>query len=1038
MSSDSTAFADIRPSCIELSKIAFIDRSLFDPKSQKLLEALKNVERKLDDFQDDILSQKFADYVFVPIGSLLKQPSLGDSQTEYVLLIVGHLLRLCWSLKGSFDKELATQLFPILTFLISQDRENKLLEKKSLHFKLVGSKVLLRFFESLSHQSYCREFFNTENKDVLPSLGHSVTILLDILVQTYYDVKIQLTTLEALNILYKEVISDGELLSFILPGNISTFTKLLTNRGLKVNYKVVIQTLKVLNVILILVYDDIDLNIKELPSNDLKAITATLDDDLKINSDIVKYTLNVEVLDKSRRHRDLSWLRATSSQVKRAFEAFIPKIIKRKNNSIDNELITLVTTLLNYCNISLSNCSGLFLTVLVDLKSNNIANISANAQTLREITETKIFNLNKSIQYEDVAEINSLSYSLKVTQHSDFSSLLIVSSITALLDSIEADSEQNVLKIYDNKIIEQSSNVIVTDTFNTESFDTISLLPTVSKDVEISLRKFLMSMGTLLNNSSSLDNTVDTIISGELKISSSRKIVSLWVASNLVAGLGAGQVTSVDDMLLDFGNTGVTFIPDSCYAILEYCNILYQEISFNTEGKGMTKYSEQAMCIILYSVTMVSNVMKEEFEPELIDSLYIVIDSLASSSQMVRSQAQVCATSIANNIYEGSVQKMILENIDYLVESISVKLNSGMTERVSTILMVICRVAGYKVIESFQDVIETMFKLLDYYHGYSELCYQFFQLFEVIILEMKKLYLSETDMFARLSEQHIVNSSFAPWGLANIDQVLSVLDKNVTDLDDKIEDGPDDPKDFQEYFDSNLREIDSDDEDNDEEGADSGEEETAFSAKKEETELWESPIPRSSYRVLLKILNYCDRLLTHPSKPLRVQILKIINLLIPMLSTQHNSLLPQVAQIWDTVVECCMSSDFSIVKPACECLETIIIYSKDFISKRFLSLWDKLKSDSVILQRIHTASGKQDRVSTELLLHQKFPPITKDALVALSSMLLAGVETTELFLSEVTLEEMIYCCIQVLRTEAVSSKSILIGDTVWGIVHCHL
>lgn len=63
--------------------------------------------------------------------------------------------------------------------------------------------------------------------------------------------------------------------------------------------------------------------------------------------------------------------------------------------------------------------------------------------------------------------------------------------------------------------------------------------------------------------------------------------------------------------------------------------------------------------------------MREEFQPELIDYIYTVVDALASPSEAIRYVGQSCALRIADTLYNGSIPNMILSNVDYLVESIS-------------------------------------------------------------------------------------------------------------------------------------------------------------------------------------------------------------------------------------------------------------------------------------------------------------------------------------------------------------------------------
>ncbi|EDO14910.1 hypothetical protein Kpol_348p14 [Vanderwaltozyma polyspora DSM 70294] len=1037
MVADSEAFQEIRPLCVELSKLAFQERNIFDSESSQLKDALKSIEQKLSGFQTDSLSLNFADYVFVPIGSLLKQERLGTPQTELVLQIIGHLLRLCWHHSGTLNQELATQLFPLLTYLISPDKDNEKLKGMSVYYKLVSAQLLKQFFTSVSQQSYKQEFFTSGGAKLLPSLGHCITILLDLLGSVPYDIKLQLCTLEGLEILYKKLASNGELLSFVLPGNISAFAKILSLPGLNIQYKVVSSTLHIFTLLLRTVYDDVDLNVSESNKNVLQLLPETLDDDLKLSNDLRLIKMDGYLSESSKKHRDIAWLKATSAQIKRALNSFTEKNIKRQNASINMELEKMAYIALSNCSISLSNCSDDFLNILVSLKSSYLLQLPNICGSLREIIESKFVKIGNALHFDDTIDLDSLSFAFKILWQMEPDKSMLSLATTSILDSLSTFSEQSIQKYEKSKVIEQTSNVIIKTVLQESDANQEFLLPYLPNDTESSLSQLIKSIGSTIDNNEILDETINSLLTGDLKSNIQQKLLSLWVSTRILVGSKLLTVTSTDDELLDFGNCESEVVPDSCYSILEYGNELYQEIVFLTEGSQMSKNSEQAYAIVLDSIMQVSEVMNKEFESELIDYIYIIVDSLASSSPIIRNRAQVCAMSIAKNLYSGSIQNLLMNNVDYLVESISNRLNSGMTERASKVLMVICKLSGYEVIDKFKDVIETVFRLLDYYHGYSELCLQFFQFFEIIIIEMKKTFLNESDN-SKIHEDVSINTcGFAPWGIQNWTQLVSLLDSHTmkdAKLAETIEVEIGEPNNFQDYFDQKLKEIDSDDEEEIEEDSDF-DMESQFGGKEQMENKWESPIPKESYRILLKIINYSDRLLMHPSKPLKVQILKVVKMMLPLLATQKDSLLPPIAQIWGSIAECIMDSDFSIVKPACECVQMIIKHSKDFVTKRFVDMWQELQKRSHILKEVHLNNTNTSQTSVDLIFHQKFAPITKDALISLSSMLLEGIAVSELLLSETVVKEMMYCCIQVLPTDTIASKSIYLGDVIWDIMH---
>lgn len=1033
MSRESLVFGELRPLCIDVSRLSFQPKETFDPQSTPLQDALKNLENRLASYTDQ-LSTKLADYVFVPISSLLKQDSLGKSQTNYVLLIIAHLLRLAWRSDGTLGKTLAQQLLPLITFLINPDKDNESLIGSSEDDKRAACSALFQFITSLSHQSYCHEFFSASDPNRLNALGHSVSILLAILHQSSQDIETQLIAIGALQILYRDIIHDGEMLSFILPGNISTFCKVLTMPGLTTNYKVALSILDVMGDLLLLIYDDTSLNAVQHELKDLKQLNFITD--RKGDSTFGLVEINTSGGAEPRQHRSTSWLRGTSSQVKLALEKILPKLLKRKNSEISAALVKFASAMLERCHNSLQNCENLFVKVLIEVRTDPNFQLASHVACLRNIVRDGFEQLNQWVHIEDGNALKSLNFALislrDVASKDDV--LFIPNVCSRLIETLETATEVSALKQRDYSIIEQSSQVILNDALNQELIRADGMptvLTNIAKEVEVSLGRILSTLGSLAYKHGQLTSLIDAVLSTQTCEGSSRKKIALWISSWLVSGISEASLKSENDYL----NIDSDEILDkeACYDVLEFGSDLAQAVVMQSEGVGLTASSEGSLIVVLQSIELVCNSLKEEFSSELMDCLYIVVENLGSSSPKVRHFAQSCALTISHVLYNDSLQQLILSNVDYLADSISSRLNSGMTERVSTVFMVICRIAGYETIESFKDIIETIFKLLDYYHGYSEMCLQFFQLFEVIALEIQKKYLSTNDEQSRLTHEQKPNRGDAPWGMTSLSQVLAVMDKQSTN-DDEIESMEEDkPKNFQEYFDSKLRELDSDDEEESEQENIGNEPESVEVEAKGDQ--WVSPIPRKSYRILLQILGYGDRLLTHRSKSLRVQILCCTKLILPMLATQYDSLLPQVAQIWNTLALCSLDNDYSIVKPACDCLQEVILCAGDFVTTRFLELWKTWNDKSALLKELKLTNQDDTEAFTYLVPHRKFPTITELALISLSRVLLEGILAAGLMLPDTTAREMLTCCIQILPSESIASRSLMLGDMVFAITH---
>lgn len=1027
-------FNELKPLCIDLSRLSFQPREIYDPESIPLRDALKRLEEKLASYREGI-STRLADYIFIPLSSLLKHDTLGKSQTNYVLLIIAHLLRLAWRVKGTFEKEHAQQLLPLITFLISPNKQDGLLEGSSEFDRKAGSLVLFEFVSSLSRQSYRGEFFSAKDVVRLNILAHSISILLAIYEQSLQDIETQLIALDTLRILYQEVICDGELLSHILPGNVSSFCKVITSPGLHANYKVIVKTLEVMKGLLLIIYDDASLNASQHLLKNLKQLKTLKDIDGSSSFG------SVEVcdlsLDESNLHRSTSWLRATSAQVNLALEKITPKLYKRNNKEISESLVDFSSAVLGRCSNSLHSCEAVLVNVLTMSKMDPKYQLASHVTCLREIVARGFDKLQHNIQFEDQDALESLNFAL--TSLRDVASkddlYLIEEACLAYQGSLQTFLEVKGLNQRQRPILEQSSQVLLQDAFNQEGIreqEAPEFFSGMSKTIELSLGRILVTLGSFACKSNQLTSLVKGILSSQTCEGGTEKTIALWVASWLAVGLTESRLIFEAEYLNI--NADTTLDSEGCYDILEFSNDLAQEMTLSTEGTGLTPQSERTMLVVLQSIESMCNILKDDFSLELMDYLYIVVENLGSPSPKVRFMAQSCALTISHHLYNDSLKQLILENVDYLADSISSRLNAGMTERVSTVFMVICKIAGYGTIESFKDIIETIFKLLDYYHGYDDMCLQFFQLFEVIVLEIRKTYLLDGQSQEAPTLKISQGQNDVSWAMTSLDQVLASMDKDrVSDSDETdATQEINQPKNFQEYFDSRLREIDSDDEDQQEIGEEF-DSTTVAEPEDSEGDKWVSPIPRNSYRVLLQVLGYGDRLLTHRSKPLRVQILHTIKLILPMLATQHDSFLPQVAQLWNALVLCSLDKDYSIVKPACDCLQETIICAGDFTTTRFLELWKTWSDKSELLKEVRIDTSKSPNNFSSLVPHKKFPTITRIAITSLSQVLLAGIRIAGLNLPDVTTREMVVCCLHVLPAEVLSSKSLMLGDIVYAI-----
>ena len=274
----------------------------------------------------------------------------------------------------------------------------------------------------------------------------------------------------------------------------------------------------------------------------------------------------------------------------------------------------------------------------------------------------------------------------------------------------------------------------------------------------------------------------------------------------------------------------------------------------------------------------------------------------------IQGQAHKTLQTILNIYYSGSMVEMIIDNLDYLIDSISMQMSvaSNLTPALPGILMIIIKIAGVQLLQSNQltDVLSDMFVLLDSYHTYNKLAETFFFVFETLVDQIKQCYIPET---LHIEDQYFNNSKtqFNPWGMTTKEEMIAFIEKTEIDPYGIYESE-------KEYFtrpgDKPFSEMrnDSDDEEEEEEeeGDDGNTNETEGnthdhdSQEAKEKDVWISPIPKESYEVLKRIFKYGFTLLTQPLFSLKFQIVKTLRLIYPLLCTDYKLVLPIVTAHW--------------------------------------------------------------------------------------------------------------------------------------------
>ncbi|ODV77368.1 uncharacterized protein CANTADRAFT_29562, partial [Suhomyces tanzawaensis NRRL Y-17324] len=459
--------------------------------------------------------------------------------------------------------------------------------------------------------------------------------------------------------------------------------------------------------------------------------------------------------------------------------------------------------------------------------------------------------------------------------------------------------------------------------------------------------------------------------------------ISLWIANNMLANskIELNHNREIDEFLISDELDHLDVQVDShseevCYFIMsksqDQINEISEIMSLNKYLRDEIHLYETSYAIALDSIGTLSNCLPfEDFQADyLIEYLYPLLESLTyQSNPLIQSHGQNAVKMIIDNYYNGSLEALILDNLDYLIDSMNIRLSviTNLTPTLPKLLLLVMKIAGMKLLErnELNEILTQMFILIDSYHGYSMIVEGFFIVFEELINQIKKEYLvgSATNLKAQPIGDN--SSSFKPWGMTNKEQLMKLIG------DAEILAGTTEYDLNKEYFvrqegvpfgDQIEETPDSDDEeyDSDENG----------SSEKDEKK-WTSSVPKTTYLLVQRIFKYGFMMLTHQSQSVKIQILRAMKQAYPVLSTDHSLLIPIVTENWPVLftlisgtnslttfqeTQTSNSDSQNLVLPALEFAQVILdedeALSERFMGRRFVESWEFLVSHNQLLKEV--------------------------------------------------------------------------------------
>lgn len=626
--------------------------------------------------------------------------------------------------------------------------------------------------------------------------------------------------------------------------------------------------------------------------------------------------------------------------------------------------------------------------------------------------------------------------------------------------------------------------LLVKSTFSLHDLDTVqsSELAFFDKSFtrffEKRLQSLLSFVGQLISNK---DELVESLINHNIDIDNENKEnkilksgLSLWIStlfmSKGILTTESSQKFNIDDFLdLDSvpDNVSLAEVDDRddqsiVYLILDFSQDLLDEIGGFAGLSTMTSrddlrtanINEISYAIALHSIGLSSRFFPlSEFESSvMIDYLYPLIEGLTLNSQpLAQLSAAVSLKEIADVHYGGSLQKLIACNLDYLIDSLSIRLSTAcyLHPNIPSILYVILKISGIQLLKSnhLHGILQQLFVMLDSYHGYVLLVEGCFLVLTEVVKCIKAEYSHQTSG-PKLSIEDDVKKSQNSLGKEafSIQDVLDTLDAsekikdpfNKLDLGEDIAFGKRQNRPFAEQVE------DSDDEDVESD-------ENPEEPQEKDSSSWKCHIPYDIYMISQRIFNYAFQLISLPSNKLRILIMKNVTETYPILVQNYALCMPCISQNWHHISH--IISEFakekdpgdsnnasteSLVAETFKFLTDVINADAKlgelFLSRKFIEMWEQIQKLGLVRANSSNA-GTLEKAGT--MTRSVLPYSLKNATLrkSIHAFLICGLDAYGLTIPDRVAYDIVKFC-RLLGVEKETKQSRRISNILVSIKTC--
>ncbi|XP_004430471.1 PREDICTED: TELO2-interacting protein 1 homolog [Ceratotherium simum simum] len=942
------AFGVLRPVCVQLTKT----------------QTVENVERLQAQLQavSDSALQELQQYILFPLRFTLKTPG---PKRERLIQSVVECLTFVLSSTCVKEQELLQELFSELSACLYSPNSQKP-AAVSEELKL----AVIRGLSTLMHSAYGDIILTFYEPSSLPRLGFAVSLLLG-LAEQEKSKEMKIAALKCLQVLLFQCDCQdhprsldeleqkqlGDLFASFLPGISTALTRVITG-DFKQGHSIVVSSLQIF-------YKTVSFIMADEQLRRISKVQAKPAVEHRVAELMV--------------HREANWVKNTGDKLTILIKKIIECVSVHPHWKVRLELIELVEALLLKCSQSLVESAGPLLKALVGLVNDESPEVQAQcSKVLRHFADQRVVVGNRAFADILSENLHSLATSLPRLMNSQddqgkFSTLslllgylkllgpkvnFVLNSVAHLQRLSKALIQVLELDVADIKIVEERR-------WNSDHLSASPKTSAARPWSQVQRRYFrfftdervfllLLQVCQLLGFYGNLYLLVDHFMELYHESVVYRKQAAM-ILNELVAGAAGLEVENLHEKHIE---TSPEELREIVTSILEEytsqdnwhlvtcieAEEMGEELTVKQSGlqaitsgahtcqvtsfPAVSKPSPTIcsmnsniwqICIQLEGIGHFAYALGKDFRLLLMSALYPVLEKAGDQTLLISQAATSTMMDICHACGYDSLQHLINQNSDYLVNEISLNLRHlSLHPHTPKVLEVMLQNSDASLLPLVADVVQDVLATLDQF--YDKRATSFISVLHALLAALAQWFPDTSDL-GQLQEQSIGEEgshlsrrpAHLEKGLENtttaedIEQFLlnylkekDVADGNVSDVDNEEEEQSDPPK---------LDENDS--------GPDV-----------------QPPLP-VQIQIAVDVMERCIHLLSDKNLKIRLKVLDVLDLCVVVLQSHKNQLLPLAHRAWPSLVHRLTNDDPLAVLRAFKVLRTLGGKCGDFLRSRF-------------------------------------------------------------------------------------------------------